>query len=82
VADQTPRFSSRLRGLPPEVQGLRCVRRARSYSPTRTSSRHPTIHSESPRQSNRNSLEEGDPPLRDDFDPPIVEYYYSEDESP
>jgi len=82
VADQTPRFSRILRGLPPEVEGLTRACRARSYSSARTSSRHLLVHSESLRQSNRNPLEEGDPPLHDDFDPPIVEDYYSEDESP
>lgn len=47
----------------------------------RTSSKHTLVHSESLRKFDRNPLEEGNPPPCDDFDPPIVEDYYSEDES-
>jgi len=81
VADQIPWYLRRLRGLPPELQGLAPICRTRSYSPTRISGRHPTVRSEILRRSNRNSLEEGDPSPHDDFDPPIIQDYSSEDES-
>lgn len=71
----------RLRVLPLELQGLTLVRRTISYSPYRTSGRHMIVFSESPRRSNKNSLEGVDPPMHGNFDPPIVEYYSSEDES-
>ena len=71
------RFSRRLRGLPPESQGLTQHRRTRSPSLPRTLNRMQSTHSESPR-----TLEEVHSPPRDDFDPPIVEDYYSEDKSP
>ena len=76
------RFSRRLRGLPPESQGLTHHRRTRSLSLPRTFSRSQMTHSESLRAPNINQLEEENSPPRDDFDPPIVEDYHSEDESP
>ena len=74
---ENQRFSRRLRGLPPESQGLTQHRRARSLSLPRINNRTQSTHSESPR-----TLEEVNSPPRDDFDPPIIEDYYSEEESP
>ena len=71
------RFSRRLRGLPPESEGLTQHRRARSLSFPRTNNRDQPTHRESPR-----ALEEGNSPPCDDFDPPIIEDYFSEPESP
>lgn len=82
MQDQTSHFSRRLRGLPPKLEGLTHSCRNRSLSLTRTSSRPSTTRSESPRASNVDQLQEGNFPPSDDFDPPIVEYYHSEDESP
>ena len=66
------RFSRRLRGLPPESQGLTQHRRTRSLNIPRTTNKTQSTHSESPR-----TLEESNSPPRDDFDPPIVEDYFS-----
>lgn len=82
MEDQTSRYSGRLRGLPPKSEGLTHSGRAGSLSLTRRFSRPLTAQSESLRPSNTNPLEEDNPPPCDNFDPPIVEDYYNEDESP
>ena len=69
-------------GLPPESQGLTHHRRTRSLSLPRMFNRSQSTRSEYLRAPNENQLEEVNCPPRDDFDPPIVEDYYSEDESP
>ena len=69
---ENQRFSRRLRGLPPESQGLTHHRRARSISLPRTHNSTQSTHSESPRTPNINQLEEENSPPRHDFDPPIV----------
>jgi len=80
VEDQ--HFSRRLRGLPPESQGLTHHHRTRSLSIPRTTNRPQTTRSESLRTLSIDQLEEGNSPPRDNFDPHIVEDYHIEDESP